>query len=615
MNSIKEIDNLRNEFYENKSINNKYLFVQLEPLEPFLFHNPPLFPTSNMQQQTPQKFLIDSNIQMSLIPTCIKSSYPYNESSFKHATFQNSINDLNNQNSTLNSSLALQDTRMLTSQPLSLKNTLSIPKTQSPIIISQSLSLKNILSIPESQSPNITFQPLSLKNTLPIPESQSPNITFQPLSLKNTLSIPETQSPNITSQLFSLKNTLLIPDTQSPTIFSSSLSNSSLSQSIQNSAPRDSLLNQNIKDSVYQNILNCDVNNNNHMKLLHIIKNILRMNGEELNKKSFNNNNIEPMMKLNNQTQLSPYNINKEKNEMIFPSALEQSTEHFKSKIDKNPIYPSSFSSSLPPFNSNITLNKELDDVRKEQYHSFFKNNEHNLVQNNSNITSDVNNFNFKLENLYKDNNKDNNEDILNIPNFNVSLLRSGLNNIKIDNSMTLYNKDINSPNTINMNDNNGNNNNNCINNNNNNNINYHVIVNNKMNDNDIGNNKQCYSNDNVNNKKEKVKNKNEYDKNDIKKPSKKLKVNKKVNQSNVRIDKKTGIVMRSYIKEFYGKKPFECEYCHISFKRKYDLIRHIRLHTGEKPYICELCNKRFYRSDQLSSHRKSSGCSNKYKT
>ncbi|OUM58983.1 hypothetical protein PIROE2DRAFT_30239, partial [Piromyces sp. E2] len=53
-------------------------------------------------------------------------------------------------------------------------------------------------------------------------------------------------------------------------------------------------------------------------------------------------------------------------------------------------------------------------------------------------------------------------------------------------------------------------------------------------------------------------------------------------------------------------KKPFKCNYCKFSFKRKYDLIRHIRLHTGEKPYMCEWCNKRFYRSDQLNNHYKS---------
>ncbi|OUM56957.1 hypothetical protein PIROE2DRAFT_23014, partial [Piromyces sp. E2] len=51
--------------------------------------------------------------------------------------------------------------------------------------------------------------------------------------------------------------------------------------------------------------------------------------------------------------------------------------------------------------------------------------------------------------------------------------------------------------------------------------------------------------------------------------------------------------------------KPFKCEYCNISFERKYDLNRHIRIHTNEKPFACEKCNKRFCRSDQLIYHRR----------
>ena len=53
----------------------------------------------------------------------------------------------------------------------------------------------------------------------------------------------------------------------------------------------------------------------------------------------------------------------------------------------------------------------------------------------------------------------------------------------------------------------------------------------------------------------------------------------------------------------FYGPKPFRCNYCNTSYKRKYDLIRHIRIHTGEKPFICKICNKKFNRSDLLKKH------------
>jgi len=84
----------------------------------------------------------------------------------------------------------------------------------------------------------------------------------------------------------------------------------------------------------------------------------------------------------------------------------------------------------------------------------------------------------------------------------------------------------------------------------------------------------------------------------------------------NVKIDKSTGIVIRSYISEFYGTKPFKCEYCGYSFKRKHDLIRHTRLHTGVKPYKCDFCQKSFYRSDALRRHlRVNPDCSLNLKT
>ncbi|KAG4084824.1 hypothetical protein H8356DRAFT_965625 [Neocallimastix lanati (nom. inval.)] len=64
---------------------------------------------------------------------------------------------------------------------------------------------------------------------------------------------------------------------------------------------------------------------------------------------------------------------------------------------------------------------------------------------------------------------------------------------------------------------------------------------------------------------------------------------------------------INSKVRLFYGAKPFKCNYCKTTFKRKYDLLRHKRIHTGEKPYVCKICNRRFNRTDILKKHLKES--------
>lgn len=56
------------------------------------------------------------------------------------------------------------------------------------------------------------------------------------------------------------------------------------------------------------------------------------------------------------------------------------------------------------------------------------------------------------------------------------------------------------------------------------------------------------------------------------------------------------------------GSKNFPCPYapeCSHTFSRRYDLIRHMRIHTDDKPFRCDRCMKSFTRQDALSRHLK----------
>lgn len=52
--------------------------------------------------------------------------------------------------------------------------------------------------------------------------------------------------------------------------------------------------------------------------------------------------------------------------------------------------------------------------------------------------------------------------------------------------------------------------------------------------------------------------------------------------------------------------RPFKCDFCQATFKRKSHLDDHVSSHTGETRYTCKYCEAKFTRAKQLMRHRRS---------
>lgn len=63
------------------------------------------------------------------------------------------------------------------------------------------------------------------------------------------------------------------------------------------------------------------------------------------------------------------------------------------------------------------------------------------------------------------------------------------------------------------------------------------------------------------------------------------------------------GVPLWKRIDGSYGKTKYQCSFCLYSTSNKFDMKKHMPVHTGERPFECNVCGKRFSRKDTLKSH------------
>lgn len=63
----------------------------------------------------------------------------------------------------------------------------------------------------------------------------------------------------------------------------------------------------------------------------------------------------------------------------------------------------------------------------------------------------------------------------------------------------------------------------------------------------------------------------------------------------------------------FNSNKPHVCKICFKTVANRYNLKRHMMIHTGERPYGCDMCTKRFREFCDLKKHRRVHSCETSY--
>lgn len=60
---------------------------------------------------------------------------------------------------------------------------------------------------------------------------------------------------------------------------------------------------------------------------------------------------------------------------------------------------------------------------------------------------------------------------------------------------------------------------------------------------------------------------------------------------------------MKKHLLVHSGERPYKCDVCTHSFTQHHALKRHMLIHTGEMPYSCNLCSMCFRHAHRLKQH------------